>query len=102
MRAKPRLRIPAARCARVIACVASKKERAQGMPGVWLHPQPRVQCRKHTSVVTADEAEHRHSLRGGVNGLCRAHPGETGFCVTVARASQRVGPEGPTSPEAQA
>jgi hypothetical protein len=31
--------------------------------------------------------KHRHSLRDGVNGLCRARPGETGFCVTVACAS---------------
>src|ERR1700756_5213119 len=28
--------------------------------------------------------KHRHSLRDGVNGLYRARPGETGFCVTVA------------------
>src|SRR5262249_13311382 len=27
--------------------------------------------------------KHRHSLRDGVNGLYRARPGETGFCVTV-------------------
>jgi hypothetical protein len=29
--------------------------------------------------------KHRHSLRDGVNGLYRARPGETGFCVTVAQ-----------------
>jgi hypothetical protein len=35
----------------------SKEERAQGMPGVLLHPQPCVGKVKHTSIVTADEAE---------------------------------------------
>jgi hypothetical protein len=28
---------------------------------------------------------NRHSLRDGFNGLYRARPGETGFCVTVTR-----------------
>jgi hypothetical protein len=33
-----------------VASIALEKiERAQGMPGVSLHPQPRVQLRKHTS-----------------------------------------------------
>jgi len=31
--------------------------------------------------------KHRHSLRDGFNGVYRARPGETGFCVTVTCAS---------------
>jgi hypothetical protein len=43
------------------------------------------ELKKHMSVVTTGEAEHRHSLRNGFDGLWRARPGETGFCVTVTR-----------------
>jgi hypothetical protein len=34
---------------------------------------------------------NRHSLRDGVNGLYRARPGETGFCVTVPPGSSTRG-----------
>ena len=55
------------------------------MPGVWLHPQPCVRMEEaHKLKSLQAKPKHRHSLRDGVNGLCRARPGETGFCVTVA------------------
>ena len=57
------------------------------MPGAQLAPTALCAMVVSTQVVTADEAEHRHSLRDGVNGLYRARPGETGFCVTVTRES---------------
>jgi hypothetical protein len=41
------------------------------------------ECKEHMSVFTTGLAVARHSLRNGVNGLYRARPGETGFCVTV-------------------
>jgi hypothetical protein len=37
----------------------------------------------HEFVTTGSTGATRPSLRDGVNGLYRARPGETGFCVTV-------------------
>jgi hypothetical protein len=56
---------------------------------------PMYKCKKYMGVVTTGEAKHRHSLRNGVNGLSRAHPGETGPCCLRRRAIPRVsGPKG--------
>jgi len=61
------------------------------MPGALLAPIAlRATSRTHASKSPQVEPRHRHSLRNGVNGLSRARPGETGFCVTVAcRSSKR-------------
>jgi hypothetical protein len=45
------------------------EKRAQGMPGVELHPQPGGQWKKSPPAQSPQEqAEHRHSLRNGFNG----------------------------------
>jgi hypothetical protein len=39
------------------------------MPGVELHPQPRLQRQKSKRAeLPQEQAEHRHSLRNGFNG----------------------------------
>src|SRR5262245_51970674 len=54
------------------------------MPGVSLHPQPRVQQGKHTSKLPQVKPKHRHSLRDGFNAYVRALPGVHDLLVTVA------------------
>ena len=50
-----------------------------GKTGCWLHPRPRVQCRKHTSVVaTGSTGATRPSLRNGVTAYTRS-PRSTGL-----------------------
>jgi hypothetical protein len=51
-----------------------------GKTGCPPHPQPRVQLKKHTSVVaTGGVGSLRPSLRNGFNGLLRALPGDRAF-----------------------
>jgi len=45
-----RVRIPAARCARVVRVSFAQKQRAQGNAGCPLHPQPRAQSVESTRV----------------------------------------------------
>src|SRR5260370_11420804 len=60
-------------CARTLP---SKTEGA-GKAGCPLHPQPRVQSKKHTSVVaTGSDGFNRLSPRDGFNGFLRALPGD--------------------------
>src|ERR1700730_8370650 len=47
--AQIRLRVPAARCARVVHEAFALKTEGAGNAGRPVHPQPRAQCRKHTS-----------------------------------------------------
>src|SRR3974390_288898 len=62
-------------------CIDALEERAQGMPGAYLHPQPRVQKRKvHEHQSPQVKPSIRHSLRNGFNGLLRALPGDRAFC----------------------
>jgi hypothetical protein len=61
----------------------SHKSEGAGNAGCRLHPQPRVQCRKHTSLHHRFSQTTPHSLRNGFNGLFRA-PRRSGFLVTVA------------------
>jgi hypothetical protein len=63
--------------------VPRKKKRAQGMPGDDLTHGPPA-TRKAGGSHHRFGRINRHSLRNGFNRLCRARPGETGFCVTVA------------------
>src|ERR1700753_1569698 len=58
--------------------VLSRSKRAQGMPGVELHPQPRGQKRVGGPQAKSpqEQAEHRHSLRNGVNGCFALSPEE--------------------------
>jgi hypothetical protein len=62
--------------------VLEKKKRAQGMPGDDLTHGPPATKNAGGSYHRFGRI-NRHSLRDGVNGLYRARPGETGFCVTV-------------------
>jgi hypothetical protein len=68
------------------------------MPGAAASTRSPVCSEESTLVVTAGQPRHRHSLRDGVNAYSRALPGVRDLIVTVACASRRVGPEGPTSP----
>ncbi|MDB5639543.1 MAG: hypothetical protein JWP51_4451 [Bradyrhizobium sp.] len=55
-----------------------------GNAGCPMHPQPRVQCRKHTSVVTTGPPDQPGApARNGFNGFLRALPGDR-LVVTVA------------------
>src|SRR5713101_3565223 len=47
----------AARCARAMQGRCPRKEEGAGNAGCPLHPQPRVQIKKHTSVVTTGSPE---------------------------------------------
>ena len=50
-----------------------------------MRPQPRVQIKKHTRVVTTGHTGFtRHSLRNGFNGFLRALPGDRALFATVA------------------
>ena len=78
------LRIPATRRDRVLhERRPSMRKRAQGMPGVLLHPQPCVRMKKHTSKSLQAKPNKRHSLRDGVNAYIRALPGVRDVLVTV-------------------
>src|SRR6516165_12333580 len=75
--------IPAARVRPGPAKIVSLKKRAQGMPGVVLHPQPCVRMEKHTSL-----SHHRSSRNidipcAMVLTLLRALLGVHDFLVTV-------------------
>jgi hypothetical protein len=52
-----------------------RKMEGAGKTGCWLHPQPRVQCRKHTSVVTTGSTETPGLPCAIVLTLLRALPG---------------------------
>src|SRR3984957_9213591 len=54
-------------------------KRAQGMPGARLHPQPCVQIKKHTSVVTTGTSHHPTFPAQWCYGLLRGLPGEPLF-----------------------
>src|SRR5262249_55461157 len=71
----------------------SEKQRAQGMPGDDLTHGPPATKKAGGSYHRFGRI-NRHSLRNGVNGLYRARPGETGFCVTVTvrNVSQGLAP----------
>src|SRR4030081_1686181 len=49
--AKIQLRVPATQCARVVLEIAAPETKGAGNAGRSMHPQPRVQNVKHTSVV---------------------------------------------------
>jgi hypothetical protein len=75
-----------------------------GKTGCPPHPQPRVQLKKHTSVVaTGRGGINRPSLRNGFNGFLRALPGDRAFlppsstrCESiVANLNASVGASGP-------
>ena len=77
-REKMRLRIPAARCVRVMQ--KTFRPRGRGECRVPAHPQPRVQCRKHTSVVTTSTPETPGiPAREWFYGFLRALPGDRAF-----------------------
>src|ERR1700694_4112829 len=80
---QPRLRIPAARCARVVPKPFAPK-RAQGKPG--------ARCTRGLVCKSAQKNAHEHtgpaeairlSLRGGLR-LISCSPRRSGFLVTVA------------------
>jgi hypothetical protein len=55
-------------------------ERAQGMPGAWPHPQPRVQMKKAHELVTTGQPKQSGIPRAiGFNGFLRALPGDRAF-----------------------
>ena len=56
-----------------------------------MHPQPRVQMKKHTSKSTTGSPVHAGFPRAiGFNGLLRALPGVHDFLVTVIGAMQSI------------
>ena len=66
------------------------KQRAQGMPGAWPHPQPRVRNKKAHEIVTTGPPQRAGiPCANGFNGLLRALPGESGFLATIAGGSSR-------------
>src|ERR1700716_2598088 len=57
-----------------------KKTEGVGNAGCPMHPQPRMQSRKHTSVVTTGPPEKPGiPARNGFNGFLRALPGDRAF-----------------------
>src|ERR1700682_2505078 len=73
------LRIPAARCARVV-CESLARKRARGMPGARCTRSLACESKKHTSVVTTGPPEQPGiPARNGFNGLFRALPGDRAF-----------------------
>jgi hypothetical protein len=97
-KAEPQIHVPAARFASRSCHRSLRRTEGAGKTGCWLHPQPRVQQRKHTSSHYRFNRDTRPSLRDGVNAYVRALPGVRDLIVTVTSGSRRVGPEGPTSP----
>jgi hypothetical protein len=79
------VRIPAARFAPE-SCIDSVPRKAEGAgkTGCWLHPRPRVQCRKHTSYSPQVQPERPGLPCAMVYGLWRALPGVRDLIVTVA------------------
>jgi hypothetical protein len=59
------------------------------MPDAWLHPQPCARSRKHTGVVTADEAETPTFPAQWLTAYLRALPGVHDLLVTVACDTSR-------------
>jgi len=56
------------------------------MPGALLAPIALRATAEDTQAKSLQvKPRHRHSLRNGFNGLCRAHPGETGLCCLRRR-----------------
>jgi hypothetical protein len=59
---------------------ALEKKRAQGMPVLRSHPQPRVRSEISTRAKSPQVRRNiRHSLHDGFNGLLRALPGDRAF-----------------------
>ena len=82
-------------------CMIPPKSEGAGNAGCPLHPQPRVQGRKHTSVVATGSAGFtRRFLHDGFNGLYRALPGDRAFLPPSPADIGVSGPIGPTSPSA--
>ena len=79
---------PHSRCAiraRVMPKVALMEAEGAGNAGCFAAPAALCAIAESTQAYSPQvQPKHRHSLRDGVNGLYRARPGETGFCVTVA------------------
>src|SRR3979409_491479 len=71
------VRIPAARCARGLHEFSPFENRGRRESRVPMHPQPRVQCRKHTSVVTTGSPETVPTFPAQCcYGFLRALPGD--------------------------
>jgi hypothetical protein len=67
-------------CPSKLEGAARPSSEGAGKTGCPPHPQPRVQNRKHTSVVATGRGGFiRPSLRNGFNGLLRALPGDRAF-----------------------
>jgi hypothetical protein len=74
------VRIPAARCARVVPDRSAPKKRAWGMPGAQCTRSLAWEKNNHTSVVTTGPPEQPGiPARNGFNGFLRALPGDRAF-----------------------
>ena len=68
----------------------SPPKEGAGNAGRSMRPKPRVQNKKHTSVVTTGSpGSSRHSLRNGFNGFLRALPGDRAFLPPSLRGYPR-------------
>jgi len=78
--AMARVRIPAARSTRVLQVHCPSRREGAGNAGRSMHPQPRMQIKKHTSVVTTVTPVSPGIPRAnGFNGFLRALPGDRAF-----------------------
>jgi hypothetical protein len=80
------LRLPAAQIApELCKTFRPENQRAQGMPGASMRPQPCARNKKaHKHSHHGHTGAVRHSPRNGFNGFLRALPGEPGFFATIA------------------